>query len=172
MELREISSVFSSPSTSFFSLFVVFPLPTVVENVGVYHLCRVFVSLEFIEHFLVQHYLLCYNKFIIMISFSFTAVGKRLEVQLMWGSILFIKNDFVTLYKKGYGRFWFIVKGPVSVTLLFCLLLVYGNPFFQFLGMQSHASSAISVFIYGVSEYKELFLEYLFTFFVSLIAII
>ena len=43
LELREISSsVFSSPSTSFFSLFVVFPLPTVVENVGVYHLCRVF----------------------------------------------------------------------------------------------------------------------------------
>lgn len=96
LELREISSVFSSPSTSF-SLFVVFPLPTVVENVGVYHLCRVFVSLEFIEHFLVQHYLLCYNKFIIMISFSFAAVGKRLEVQLMWGSILFIKNDFVTV---------------------------------------------------------------------------
>lgn len=50
--------------------------------------------------------------------------------------------------------------------------LIYGNPFFQFPGMNSHASSVISVFIYGISDYKELFLEYLFTFFVCLIAVI
>ena len=67
-----------------------------------------------------------------------------------------INHLLMVLYKKGYGRCWFIVRSPVSVILLFCLLLNTWQSLLPFLEMQSYAFSVISVFVYGVSDYMEL----------------
>ena len=67
-----------------------------------------------------------------------------------------IKHLLMILYKKEYGRCWFIVRSPVSVILLFCLLLNTWQSLLPFLEMQSYAFSVISVFVCGVSDYTEL----------------
>lgn len=105
------SLVFLSPLTFFFYLFVIFPLPAVVANVGVDHLFRIF-SLEFIEHVLVKHSL-----FILQYIYSNGCIscgGNRQETRTAVGIGL---NLFI-FWKEGVRREWKMCTGSYVIFLV------------------------------------------------------